>query len=88
MTVANLRVAGKDYVLLPKRDFDRLAKDKQHAHTHRRMPPVEVYSEERIASFMLSNAVGVEDYAEACEDVRRMGLDPTQIKHRKPAGVR
>ena len=47
-------------------------------------PPVEVYSPERIAEFLLSNAVDADDYAEAVEEVRKMGLDPDSIPHEKP----
>lgn len=46
--------------------------------------PIESYSPERIAEFILSNAVNSDDYASAVEEVRRMGLDPDSIPHRKP----
>ncbi len=46
--------------------------------------PVESYSSERIAEFILSNAVDSDDYELAIEEVRRMGLDPESIPHRKP----
>lgn len=46
--------------------------------------PVEVYSPERKAEFLLSNAVGDEDYAWAVGEVRRMGLNPESIPHHKP----
>jgi len=45
--------------------------------------PVEMYSPERIAEFLLSNAVDSEDYARAVEDVRKMGLNPDAIPHSK-----
>jgi len=48
---------------------------------------VESYTPERRAEFLLSNAVDAEDYARALEEVRKLGLDPTQIPHYKPAGV-
>jgi AbrB family looped-hinge helix DNA binding protein len=47
----------------------------------------EVYSPQRQAEFLLSNAVDAADYATACEEVRKMGLDPDQILHHRPAGV-
>ena len=47
--------------------------------------PVEVYSQERIAEFLLSNAVDAEDYAEAVKEVRKLGLDPAAVSHAKPA---
>ena len=46
--------------------------------------PLERYSQERKAEFLLSNAVDGEDYARAEEEVRKMGLDPTAIRHRRP----
>jgi AbrB family looped-hinge helix DNA binding protein len=46
--------------------------------------PVEVYSPERRAAFLLENAVGAEDYAQACAEVRKMGLDPDSIPHERP----
>jgi AbrB family looped-hinge helix DNA binding protein len=49
--------------------------------------PVEAYSPERIAEFHLNNAVDGKDYAWALKEVRRMGLDPSKIPHRKPPGA-
>ena len=49
--------------------------------------PVETYTPERKAEFLLTNAVDAEDYAWAAEEVRRMGLDPGQIPHRPPDPV-
>lgn len=46
--------------------------------------PVEVYTPQRRAEFLLSNAVDAEDYAWAVEEVRRMGLDPEDVPHLKP----
>ena len=43
--------------------------------------PVEIYSEERKAEFLLSNAVDEQDYAWARHDVLRLGLDPDQVPH-------
>lgn len=49
--------------------------------------PVESYSPERKAEFLLSNAINAADYAEAIKAVRALGVDPARIKHRKPAGI-
>ncbi len=49
--------------------------------------PIEVYSAERKAEFLLSNAVDAEDYRLATDEVRRMGLDPGAIPHHRPEGV-
>ena len=38
--------------------------------------PIEVYTPERKAQFLLSNAIDVADYAGAVAEVRAMGLDP------------
>jgi AbrB family looped-hinge helix DNA binding protein len=46
--------------------------------------PLESYTQERRAEFLLSNAVDEEDYARAGEEVRKMGLDPGAIPHRRP----
>lgn len=47
--------------------------------------PVEVYSPKRKAEFLLSNAVDSDDYDQAVAEVRRMGLVPEEILHRKLA---
>lgn len=46
--------------------------------------PVEVYSPQRRAEFLLSNAVDREDYLVAAEAVRALGFDPEQIPHEPP----
>ncbi len=48
--------------------------------------PLEMYSPERRAQFLLSNAVDAADYRRALREVRVMGLDPSRIPHRRPAG--
>lgn len=47
--------------------------------------PVERYSPERKAEFLLSNAVDAPDYRKARKEVRKLGLDPDSIPHRRPA---
>ena len=49
--------------------------------------PVEVYTPERKAEFLLNNAVDAEDYSAAVKEVRKMGLDPEQIPHDTPSGA-
>jgi AbrB family looped-hinge helix DNA binding protein len=49
--------------------------------------PVEIYTPERRAEFLLSNAVDAGDYARAVEEVRKMGLDPATIVHQPPSGA-
>jgi len=46
--------------------------------------PLEIYTSERKAEFLLNNAVTPEDYSWAVKEVRKMGLDPEKIPHQKP----
>jgi len=46
--------------------------------------PVEIYTPERKAEFILSSAIDEEDYQAARETVRQMGLDPGEIAHYHP----
>ena len=45
--------------------------------------PLGIYTPERREEFLLSGAVDEEDYARAKEEVRKMGLDPDTIPHRR-----
>ena len=49
--------------------------------------PLELYSDERKAEFLLSNAVDAADYERAADAVREMGLDPSDFAHCRPAAV-
>src|SRR5712691_9429993 len=49
--------------------------------------PVEVYTPERKAEFLLTNATDAKDYRKAEAAVKAMGLDPKKIKHRKPKNL-
>lgn len=46
--------------------------------------PVERYTPERKAEFLLSNATTESDYRKARKAVRELGLDPDAIPHRRP----
>jgi hypothetical protein len=49
---------------------------------------MERYSPERIAEFLLSTATSPSDYRWACEEVRKLGLDPDSVsRHRPDAGL-
>ena len=48
--------------------------------------PIESYSAQRKAEFLLSNAVDDADYEWACKQVRDLGLDPGDIAHERPSG--
>jgi AbrB family looped-hinge helix DNA binding protein len=47
--------------------------------------PVERYSPERKAEFLLSTATSEADYRRVKKLVEKMGLDPKAIRHRRPA---
>jgi AbrB family looped-hinge helix DNA binding protein len=49
--------------------------------------PVEIYTPQRKAEFLLNNAVTKADYRWAVKEVRRLGLNPNTIPHEKPPGV-
>ena len=46
--------------------------------------PVEHYTDERKAEFLLSNAVDEQDYAWAVQEVRKLGIDPETVLHERP----
>ena len=46
--------------------------------------PVERYTPERKAEFLLSNAIDQADYRKARKEVQKLGLDPDTISHRRP----
>lgn len=46
--------------------------------------PIELYTSERRAEFLLSNAVTAEDYAAARDQVLKLGIDPDAVEHHHP----
>lgn len=48
--------------------------------------PVEIYTSERRAEFLLSNAVDADEYAKAHRAVEAMGVDPDAMPHQRPPG--
>jgi AbrB family looped-hinge helix DNA binding protein len=46
--------------------------------------PVERYSPERKAEFLLSTATTNADYRKARREVRKLGVDPDSVPHRRP----
>lgn len=46
--------------------------------------PIEKYTPERKAEFLLSNATSAKDYRRARKEVQALGLDPDVIRHRRP----
>jgi len=49
--------------------------------------PIEIYTPERKAEFLLNNAITREDYEWAVKEVRKLGLDPKAIPHERPKGL-
>jgi len=47
--------------------------------------PIERYTPERKAEFLLSNATTRADYRKARKEVQKLGIDPDSIRHRRPA---
>jgi hypothetical protein len=48
----------------------------------------EIYTPERKAEFLLSNATNRADYRRARKEVRKLGLDPDSIPHCRPVSIR
>jgi hypothetical protein len=46
-----------------------------------KVPELRIFTQEEIASFLLTAAVDEEDYQGAREAVREMGLDPEKLDH-------
>jgi AbrB family looped-hinge helix DNA binding protein len=46
--------------------------------------PLERYTPERKAEFLLNNAVTPEDYAWALKEIKKLGIDPKTIPREKP----
>jgi AbrB family looped-hinge helix DNA binding protein len=46
--------------------------------------PIEKYSPERKAEFLLTNSTNSADYKRARREVKKLGLDPDAIPHRRP----
>ena len=46
--------------------------------------PIERYSPERKAEFLLTTAMDKADYQQARKEVKKLGLDPDAIPHRRP----
>jgi AbrB family looped-hinge helix DNA binding protein len=47
--------------------------------------PIEKYTPERKAEFLLSNATNAADYRKARTEVQKLGMDTDSIPHRPPA---
>jgi len=47
--------------------------------------PIERYTPERKAEFLLSNATNRADYRKARKEAQKLGIEPDSIPHRRPA---
>jgi AbrB family looped-hinge helix DNA binding protein len=50
--------------------------------------PLEIYTPERRAEFLLSNAVDEKDYQAAITEVKKLGVDPAKVPHQKPRNLK
>lgn len=101
MAAQSVKLAGKQFVIVPRKEYatlrrraqsERSGKAYAKANIKRRAsrrptPPVESYTDERVAEFLLSNSMDADDYRSACAEVRKLGLDPARISHIKPPGI-
>lgn len=81
---------GRTFRVIPEEEYQAWQRDR-HVPTAAaplaKGPPVEIYTQRRIAEFLLNNATDASDYLKVRDDVLRMGLDPDSIDHEKPDGV-
>jgi bifunctional DNA-binding transcriptional regulator/antitoxin component of YhaV-PrlF toxin-antitoxin module len=58
--------------------------DERGLHFRPAFPDVEIYTPERIAEFLLNNAINLADYEDAVAEVRKLGIDPESVPHVRP----
>ena len=88
--IGTLQMDGRIFRVIPEEEYQAWQRDRHASVTAvpvSKEPPVEIYTQQRIAEFLLNNATDVPDYRRVREDVLRMGLDPDSIDHEKPDGV-
>jgi len=49
--------------------------------------PIEMYTPERKAEFLLNSTITRKDYLWAKKEVSKMGIDPEKIPHKKPEDI-
>jgi hypothetical protein len=90
MRLTTMKIDRREYVLVPKAEYQELRRRPKAAKKVGKssgLPEVEQYTDKRIAEFLLTNTTDAKDYARACKLVRKMGLDPAKIDHDRPPGV-
>jgi len=93
MRMPTIKIDRREYVLIPKSEYQKWQKQRKSTTASigsqvARKLPIESYTDQRVAEFLLTNTTDTADYARACKLVRQMGLDPAKIDHDKPAGVK
>jgi hypothetical protein len=89
MRVPTIKIDRREYVLVPKAEYQQWKRRNKSAKNggSSKSTPIELYTDQRVAEFLLTNTVDAKDYARACKLVRKMGLNPAKIDHDKPVGV-
>jgi|GEM_PF-1683749 hypothetical protein len=92
MRLPILRIDRREYMLVPKAEYQNWRKKarpskRSNGRKSAKNAAPEIYTDERVAEFLLSNSADAKDYARACKLVRKMGLDPAKIDHDRPVGV-
>jgi AbrB family looped-hinge helix DNA binding protein len=95
MTIQSARVGKRGAIIVPAKLRERFGIEEGSIVTAEERDdgilirpavviPVERYTPARKAEFLLSNAVDESDYRKAQRAVRKLGLDPDRIPHRRP----
>jgi AbrB family looped-hinge helix DNA binding protein len=95
MTIQSARVGKRGAIIVPAKLRERFGIEEGSIVTAEERDdgilirpavviPVERYTPARKAEFLLSNAVDESDYRKAQRAVRKLGLDPNRIPHRRP----
>ena len=92
MRLPVLKIDRREYVLVPRSEYEswdkkRRAPKKVGGKRASKTPAAEIYTDERVAEFLLNNSADEKDYVRAQRIVRKMGLDPAKIDHDPPVGV-
>ena len=94
MQIETARIGKRGTVVIPARIREKYGFEEGSHLTVKELPegvllqpvvtlPLEIYTPERKAEFLLTNAVTREDHERAVAEVRKLGLDPEQIPHVK-----
>jgi len=92
MRVPTVTIDRREYVLVPKSEYQKWQKQPRSLSAGKRAKPTrpvatEAYTDQRVTEFLLTNTTDAADYRRACQLVRDLGLDSGRIAHDKPVGV-